>query len=296
MRPIIVPLQESVCGLGAVSVADVPDERLHKLDDLGLVRFHDKQGFFFVHRIAVFGVGAGFRTVADNKAQPDALDFETRADKANGDFKLLLFLVHQVLHDLFRGILGNMEVKTVFFHAVIVDVVRAGNERDKLVGAASDLVNGGDFDFHDIFSLFLTCGRGRIGTGGEIRACRFILGRQAGLVGSASALFLMIIIHVLTYIVKRKFEKSVSKIHFSSEVIMEGFTMAISEARKRANAKWDRENTKMASCKLNLAQYAQFQRYAEQHGKTVSGMVKQLVMDCITDMEQNETTEQPKNL
>lgn len=204
MRPIIEPLQQRVRGFVAVGFAEVPDERLHKLDNLGLVRFDDKDGFFLVYRVAVAGIGAGFRAVADDKAQPDALNLETGADKANGDFKLFPLLVHQVLHNLFRGILGDMEVETVFFHAVIVDVVRAGNERDKLAGAAPDGVNGGDFDFHDIFSLFLTCGRGRIGIGGEIRACRFILGRQAGRKGLASALFMIPIIQHLVCIVNGK--------------------------------------------------------------------------------------------
>ena len=204
MRPIIEPLQQRVRGFVAVGFAEVPDERLHKLDNLGLVRFDDKDGFFLVYRVAVAGIGAGFRAVADDKAQPDALNLETGTDKANGDFKLFPLLVHQVLHDILCGVLGDVEVKAIIFRAIIVDVVRAGNERDKLVRDASDLIDAGDFDFHDILSLYLTCGRGRIGIGGEIRACRFILGRQAGRKLVPSALFMIPIIQHLVYIVNGK--------------------------------------------------------------------------------------------
>ena len=63
--------------------------------------------------------------------------------------------------------------------------------------------------------------------------------------------------------------------------------MAISEARKRANAKWDSENLKNAACRLTLEQYALFQQYAEQHGKTDSGMVKQLVLACLDEMDKS---------
>jgi predicted DNA-binding protein len=68
--------------------------------------------------------------------------------------------------------------------------------------------------------------------------------------------------------------------------------MAVSEARKRANAKWDKANRKNAACALSLEQYEKFRRYAEQHGKTVTGMVKSLILDCIADMEQHDDIEQ----
>ena len=69
--------------------------------------------------------------------------------------------------------------------------------------------------------------------------------------------------------------------------------MGVSEARKRANAKWDKANRKNAACALSIEQYEKFRQYAEQHGKTVTGMVKSLILDCIENMEQLENTEQP---
>lgn len=74
---------------------------------------------------------------------------------------------------------------------------------------------------------------------------------------------------------------------------MEANNMAVSDAQKRAAAKWDKANRKNIACGVSLEQYEKFRQYAEQHGKTVTGMVKQLVLGCIADMEQNVTTEQP---
>ncbi len=73
--------------------------------------------------------------------------------------------------------------------------------------------------------------------------------------------------------------------------------MSKTEAQKRATTKWNKANTKNVACALSLGQYKQFKRYAEQHGKTVTGMVKSLVLDCISEMEQTdilENLEQPK--
>lgn len=73
---------------------------------------------------------------------------------------------------------------------------------------------------------------------------------------------------------------------------MEVNEVATSEARKRANAKWDKANRKNIACGVSLEQYEKFRQYAEQRGKTVTGMVKSMILDCISDMEQNKTTEQ----
>ncbi len=71
--------------------------------------------------------------------------------------------------------------------------------------------------------------------------------------------------------------------------------MAVSEAQKRASAKWDKENTKIVSCKIKTKEHAAFKAYAEQHGKTVSGMLLSYIRDCIAEMEQQESTEQNEN-
>lgn len=68
--------------------------------------------------------------------------------------------------------------------------------------------------------------------------------------------------------------------------------MAISEARKRANAKWNKANTKNAACTLTLEEHAAFKAYAEARGKTISGLLLDYVRSCILEgMEQSVNLE-----
>ena len=69
--------------------------------------------------------------------------------------------------------------------------------------------------------------------------------------------------------------------------------MAVSEAKKRADAKWHKANTKSAACSLSLAEHAAFKAYAAARGKTISGLLLDYVRSCIADMEQQENIEQP---
>lgn len=62
--------------------------------------------------------------------------------------------------------------------------------------------------------------------------------------------------------------------------------MATSEAQKRASAKWDKANTQTIACKLSKSEHAAFKAYAEQHGKTISGMLLEYVRKCIAEAEQ----------
>ena len=59
--------------------------------------------------------------------------------------------------------------------------------------------------------------------------------------------------------------------------------MAISDARKRANAKWNKENMKNLACTVTIEEHAAFKKYAEDHGKTISGMLLDYVRSCIKD-------------
>lgn len=66
--------------------------------------------------------------------------------------------------------------------------------------------------------------------------------------------------------------------------------MAISDSQKRASAKWDKEHTRIVSCKLRTAEHAAFKAYAEARGKTISGVLLDYVRRCISDdMEQPKT-------
>ena len=69
--------------------------------------------------------------------------------------------------------------------------------------------------------------------------------------------------------------------------------MAISEAHRRGNNKWDAANMKTAACKLTKSEHAAFKAYAEARGKTVSGLLLEYVRGCIADdMEQKKNIEQ----
>ena len=68
--------------------------------------------------------------------------------------------------------------------------------------------------------------------------------------------------------------------------------MAVSEAHKRGNRKWDAANMKVATCKLSLEEHAAFKAYAESRGKTISGVLLDYVRRCISDdTEQIKTPE-----
>lgn len=62
--------------------------------------------------------------------------------------------------------------------------------------------------------------------------------------------------------------------------------MAATEAQKRASAKWDKANTKTATCKLRIDEYVAFKAYAERHGKTISAVLLEYVRKCISEDEQ----------
>ena len=78
--------------------------------------------------------------------------------------------------------------------------------------------------------------------------------------------------------------------------------MAISEAKKRADAKWHKANTKSAACSLSLVEHAAFKAYAEARGKTISGLLLDYVRSCIAEnteqqdgLEHMETAEHGKS-
>lgn len=64
--------------------------------------------------------------------------------------------------------------------------------------------------------------------------------------------------------------------------------MAISDAKKRADAKWHRANRKNIACSVSLDEYTAFKRYAEQQGQTISAVLLEYVRSCIAE---NPTTD-----
>lgn len=64
--------------------------------------------------------------------------------------------------------------------------------------------------------------------------------------------------------------------------------MAISDAKRRADAKWNKANRKTVACTLSNAEHAAFKAYAEQNGMTISAALLEYVRKCIAEMEQTE--------
>ena len=65
--------------------------------------------------------------------------------------------------------------------------------------------------------------------------------------------------------------------------------MAVSDAHRRGNAKWDKEISGLAPAKIRSEEHAAFKAYAEARGKTISGLLLEYVRGCIAeDMEQKE--------
>ena len=57
--------------------------------------------------------------------------------------------------------------------------------------------------------------------------------------------------------------------------------MAVSDAKKRANAKWDNENMSTLACKVKKEQADAFKEYCKEQGKTSNTVLKDYVLECI---------------
>ena len=57
--------------------------------------------------------------------------------------------------------------------------------------------------------------------------------------------------------------------------------MPLSEARKRANMKYDYTHRATLACKVKKQEAADFKSYAESQGKTANALLKEFVMECI---------------
>lgn len=57
--------------------------------------------------------------------------------------------------------------------------------------------------------------------------------------------------------------------------------MPVSEAKKKANAKWDSENMATLACKVKKTQAEQFKSYCKMQGKTSNTILREYVLTCI---------------
>lgn len=59
--------------------------------------------------------------------------------------------------------------------------------------------------------------------------------------------------------------------------------MAVSEAKKKSNAKWDKANMATLGCRVKKEQAEKFKRYASDNGTTANTMLKEYVLKCIDE-------------
>lgn len=57
--------------------------------------------------------------------------------------------------------------------------------------------------------------------------------------------------------------------------------MPISDARKAANAKWDKENMCTLACKVKKEEAAAFKEHCARQGKTSNTVLKEFVLEAI---------------
>ena len=59
----------------------------------------------------------------------------------------------------------------------------------------------------------------------------------------------------------------------------------VSEARKRANAKWNAENMKSVSTTISKDKAEAFKAFCESHGKTMHTVLREFIEECIEGRE-----------
>ncbi len=63
--------------------------------------------------------------------------------------------------------------------------------------------------------------------------------------------------------------------------------MSVSEAQKKANRQWDKENMITLGCKVKREQAEKFKKYAADNGKTANALLKDFVLEKISEEEDN---------
>lgn len=68
--------------------------------------------------------------------------------------------------------------------------------------------------------------------------------------------------------------------------------MAVSDAKKKANAKWDSENMATLACKVKKDHADKFKAYCSEIGKTSNAVLRECVLSCIGEA-MGESPQQP---
>ena len=64
--------------------------------------------------------------------------------------------------------------------------------------------------------------------------------------------------------------------------------MAVTESRKKANAKWDAENMTTLGCRVKKNQAEKFKTYCAEIGKTSNAVLRDYVLDCVEEKQNAE--------
>lgn len=64
--------------------------------------------------------------------------------------------------------------------------------------------------------------------------------------------------------------------------------MAISDAKKKANAKWDSANMATLTCKVKKEQAEKFKAYCKEKDKTSNTVLKDYVLNCIGEKGESD--------
>lgn len=59
----------------------------------------------------------------------------------------------------------------------------------------------------------------------------------------------------------------------------------VSDAQKRASAKYQEKNIASLACRVKREQAEKFRRYCEAQGKTPNAVLREFVMQCIEEKE-----------
>lgn len=68
--------------------------------------------------------------------------------------------------------------------------------------------------------------------------------------------------------------------------------MAISEAQKKASAKYQKENIASLACRVKKDQAEKFKTYCEERGKTSNAVLREYVLSCIDEKIELGNTEE----
>lgn len=67
--------------------------------------------------------------------------------------------------------------------------------------------------------------------------------------------------------------------------------MAVSDAQKKASAKYQKENIASLACRVKKAQAEKFKVYCESQGKTSNAVLREFVLTCINENNESSTQE-----